>query len=488
MKFQNIYHNNNLPLKNSLSEHKPNQLLFVPIEIGKFNHKSHIVNFFGDVITKPFDFSNNKHGLKFFVKKLESALKSTSAKKVFLGCESTGHYHLNLVYQLKQLKFPVEIINPRDSRMEKPNKNSKTDIIDLNAISRVLISNKGSRQIVPDGIYYNLQRASRTRRKFVSRRISSQNIITGLIDRIFPDLWDKDNSIFSDRWGKASLLMIEHYPHPQHIIRLGENRLARFFRKHNTKLGTKTATKVLSAANNSIPKPADELQMDIYALKAHLRTYKLYKELISDLEQEIACLLVQTPGTFLLSVSGISITYASEFTAEVGDINRFAYANQIISFAGTCPRIFESAEYQAQHLPISKRGSGFLRTSLNQIALDLNKWLPPFHEYYSRKAIENPGKKGIARTATGNKFVKLAFALMKRQQLYRPIGIVLDEKAYYCSLWDKILGKLSRFDLSSVPMDNNFLLKIKKHMEANYGMTLTLQSQDRKGYRHFCCG
>ncbi|MFN3967251.1 MAG: hypothetical protein ACK4JE_06110, partial [Endomicrobiia bacterium] len=88
MKQQNIYRDNNQILKETLSMYKPEQILYVPIEIGKFNHKTKIVNFFGDVIVKPFEFPTKKHGLDFFVKKLNFAANSTSAQKIFLGCES----------------------------------------------------------------------------------------------------------------------------------------------------------------------------------------------------------------------------------------------------------------------------------------------------------------------------------------------------------------------------------------------------------------
>jgi transposase len=101
MKQQNIYRNNNQMLKEALSMYKPEQILYVPIEIGKFNHKAKIVNFFGDVITKPFEFPNKKHGLDFFVKKLKFAIASADAQKIFLGCESAGHYHLNLSRKLR---------------------------------------------------------------------------------------------------------------------------------------------------------------------------------------------------------------------------------------------------------------------------------------------------------------------------------------------------------------------------------------------------
>ncbi|MFC1715731.1 IS110 family transposase [Candidatus Poribacteria bacterium] len=66
--------------------------------------------------------------------------------------------------------------------------------------------------------------------------------------------------------------------------------------------------------------------------------------------------LIQTSGIYLLSVPGIGIVYASDFTAEVGDIHRFAYANQVISLAGTAPRKHQSGEVDKTNLPTSHKG------------------------------------------------------------------------------------------------------------------------------------
>lgn len=473
-KTENIYRNGNQALREALALYKPSELLYVPIEIGKFNHKASVVNFFGDVLVKPFEFANKKHGLKFFLEKVRAAAKSTACKKIFAACESCGHYHLNLVHYVKESGLPVEAINPRDTRKESPSKDAKTDTIDLKAIAGVLIQGKGARQIIPQGVYYRLQRATRTRCKFISYQTSSRNIVTGLVDRIFPGLWDKDDSIFSQRWGKGSLLVIEHYPHPGQVMRLGEERLARFLRKNNTKLGTDTSKKIVGAAKDCLAKPVEEMDIDILSLKSHIACLKDYGEIINRLERETAILLLQTPGTYLLSIPGISVTHASQFTGEVGDIRRFAYANQIISYAGSCPRVFESAEYQAKGLPISRRGSKFLRSCLNQAALVLNKWCQPFHIYYTRKCTEKNDRPGIARIATGNKFAKLAFALMKNEVLYRSQGLLLDEKTYYAGVWKKILKKLEKFDLSTLPQPN-YLLKIKSWIEEKYGVALPLK-------------
>jgi len=477
MKIKSIYPaRNSSQLREVLGKYSPGELLYAPIDVAKYNHKACAVNFFGDILTPAFEFSNNAHGVKFFISKITEAARNAKAKKIFIGLEATGHYHQNLTLHLKSLGYEVAVINPFDSWKERLNKSSKTDKIDLGSIAKSLISRKFSSSTVPEGVYYNLQRATRTRRKFVNRRTSSKNIITGLLDNLFPGLWDKEDTIFSDRWGKASLSVLEHYPTPQMILRLGEKRLTRFLKKGTTKLGEKTARKIISAAKVALTRSPYEQTMDILALRSHLQAYRLYEEIIFHLEKEIAYLLVQTPGTYLLSVPGISVTYAAEVTAEIGDISRFAYANQIISLAGTCSKKDQTGEHDPQNLPISKKGNKFLRTVLNQAELSLNTWCPDFNAYYSRKVEEKKGRCGIARTATGNKFARLAFALMKHESLYHPHSfntLVQDPGNYYLSVYGEILKKLRAFSSEKILPQSNYLEKIKQKLEKEYAINLS---------------
>lgn len=477
MKTKSIYPQfNSLRLKKILDEYSPKELLYVPIDVAKYNHKACCINFFGDILTPAFEFPNNSHGVKFFILKVNNVARQARIKKILIGLESTGHYHQNLTTILRSLGHDVAIINPFDSWKERLNKNAKTDKIDLGSIAKALISGKFSSSYVPMGVYYNLRRATRTRRKFVSRRTSSQNVATGLMDRLFPGLWDKDDSIFSDRWGKGSLLLIEHYPTPQSVLRLGENRLARFLRKNDTKLTLKTARKVISAAKCSLTSQPSEQSMDIQALRYHIRAYRLYQEIITDLENEMAHLLVQTPGVYLISIPGISVIYAAEITAEIADISRFAYANQIISFAGTCSKKDQTGEYESEGMHISKKGNKFLRTTLNQAGLSLNAWCPDFNAYYTRKLVEKANKKGIARTANGNKLAKLVFALMKHQQLYRQHtlnSLISNLKDYYIGVYGKIMEKLNKFSSEKILPKDNYLEKIKRNLEKEYGIDLS---------------
>lgn len=142
--------------------------------------------------------------------------------------ESTGHYHENLVASLAASGYDIAIIRPIDSKNERDNVHAKTDAIDLAAIARVIIASKGTRSNMPDAIYYNLQRASRTHRQLTWQETRLKNIITMLVDKTFTGLWnpafrysDMAPTIFSDKWGKASLLFVSHYPTPQQAIKMG---------------------------------------------------------------------------------------------------------------------------------------------------------------------------------------------------------------------------------------------------------------------------
>ena len=150
---------------------------------------------------------------------------------------------------------------------------------------------------------------------------------TALTDKIFPGLWKntaQGNAIFADKGGKASLLLIEHYPTPQKVLKFGAKRLAAFFKKHNTKVGVDTANRIIQAARNPPAMSTQRLESDIQALQAHLAILKTLSTHIEHQKGQMAKFLIQPPGLYLVSLPGGSIVYAADFTAEVGNIQRFA--------------------------------------------------------------------------------------------------------------------------------------------------------------------
>lgn len=463
-------------LRNLLAVYKPEQLLYAPIDVAKYNHSAMIVNLLGEVIIPKFDFPYNLHGIDFLKNKLQSACDTSQAKKLFLALESTGHYHENLVASLIASGYDITIIRPIDSKNERDNVHAKTDAIDLAAIARVIIANKGTRSNMPDAIYYNLQRASRTHRQLTWQETRVKNIITMLVDKTFNGLWNPDNAIFSDKWGKASLLFVSQYPTPQQAIKIGDKRLAEFFKKHNTKLGIDTADKIIAFAKNTPARTLETMESDILALKANISVLETLTSAILEQKKQMVKYLVQTPGIYLLSIPGLSVVYAGDFTAEVGDIHRFAYAGQVISLAGTAPRKYQSGELDKANLPTSHKGKNLLRMTVNQMALSLNTHCPQFHKYYSDKLFHYKDAPPKARTATANRFIKLAYAMMKNETLYCPMtgNPLTTRKEYYESVWDKMKEKLSDYLTDDIPQDN-YLVKIQQQLEEKYGITQKLK-------------
>ena len=459
-------------LKNLLAICKPEQLLYAPIDVAKYNHSAMIVNLLGEIIIPKFDFPYNLHGIDFLKSKLQSACDISHAKKLFLALESTGHYHENLVASLSLSGYDITIIRPIDSKNERDNVHAKTDAIDLAAIAKVIISNKGTRSNMPDTVYYNLQRASRTHRQLTWQDTRVKNIITMLVDKTFNGLWNPDNAIFSDKWGKASLLFVEHYPTPQQAIKMGAKRLSEFFKKHNTKLGIETADKIIALAKDTPARPLETMESDILALKANISVLETLTSAIQQQKRQMVKYLVQTPGTYLLSIPGISVVYAGDFTAEVGDIHRFAYAGQVVSLAGTAPRKYQSGELDKANLPTSHKGKNLLRMTVNQIALSLNAHCPEYHKYYSDKLFHYQDAPPKARTATANRFIKLAYAMMKNETLYCPRtgNPLTTEKEYYQSVYRKVKEKLADYLSDDIPQDN-YISKIQHQLEEKYGIT-----------------
>jgi transposase len=466
-----IFKNTGTDLRELLNRYDPGEVLYVPIDVAKYNHSSMVVNLFGEVIVPKFDFPYNSHGIDFLRKKLNVAQKRTNAKKVFLGLESTGHYHENLTAALMNLGYDVQVINPADSKNERDNTHAKTDAIDLAAIAKVIMFNKGKRSYIPDCIYYNLQRASRTHRQLTRQETSIKNIITMLVDKTFNGLWNPENSIFSEKWGKGSLLFVENYPTPQQATRLGARRLADFFRKHNTKLTMDTADRIIQLAKITPARPPEVMESDIKALKANIQVLKTLSSAIVEQKKQMVKYLLLTPGTYLLSVPGVGVVYASDFTAEVGDIHRFAYAGQVISLAGTAPRKHQSGQLEKANLKTSHKGRNLLRMTVNQIALSLDNHCPEYHEYYSKKLYQYKDAPGKAKTATANRFIKLAFAMMRDETIYYPgTGNPLtSEKEYYQSVWDRMKESLESYLSDDIPQ-SNYLTEIQRQLEEKYGI------------------
>ena len=83
-------------------------MIYVGIDIAKQTHYASIMTSDGEILAKPFDFSNDHGGFQKLLKHLEPFPKNT----LLIGMESTAHYSENLLSFLFTRDYRLCIINP----------------------------------------------------------------------------------------------------------------------------------------------------------------------------------------------------------------------------------------------------------------------------------------------------------------------------------------------------------------------------------------
>lgn len=402
------------------------KVLLVPIDVSKVLQKSMILNYFGEVIESPFSFMVNQTGMRLLIEKIEYAKQSCQAERVFVGIEATGHYYEDIVRILTEEGYSVHIINPASTHEERKQHltYTKTDDIDLYLIAEVLIGNKATNAKLATGVYKQLQHLTRARRSEINKRSRIKVEIRTMHDHIWREYQGysvlengkvKTQKIFSDFWGKASLHLLTYFPHASQVLELGEIGLRKLSKEHNLKLRKTTIDKLLFAANESISKPIEELSSELFLLKQKLKDYEWHTKNIETYEQEIERIFIDTDGLLLLTVPGIGLVTAAEIYCEMGDLSHYTSASQLIKKAGTNPTIKQSGPEEGYYGRISKQGNANLRRAVYNAGRTLSVHNDALKPFYTR--LKEKGKKaGKIYIAMGNKFLKIAFAMLKNQK------------------------------------------------------------------------
>ncbi|WP_240315651.1 IS110 family transposase [Sporosarcina sp. PTS2304] len=188
--------------------------------------------------------------------------------------------------------------------------------------------------------------------------------------------------------------------------------------EHNLKMRDTTIERLLQYAEESISKPKEALSAELLLLRLKLDEYELIRCQIAELEEVIEELLLETDGGILLSVPGIGVTLAAELTAEMGDLEAFTSAGQLIKMAGTNPVVKQSGGKKATHFAISKQGRAPFRSVVYQAGKCAALHNPEMNAPY-RQMKEQGKLTGQAYIALGNRILRLAYAMRKHQSLYR---------------------------------------------------------------------
>ena len=167
----------------------------------------------------------------------------------------------------------------------------------------------------------------------------------------------------------------------------------------------------------SLPAPWDEL------LASYLSVIETLTDEIDDLDKRIE---ERAEGLqdarLLMTIPGISHYSALVIYAELGEIDRFDTAKQVVRYVGLNPVVRESGDSRFEG-GISKRGSGKVRWLLVQAVHSAVHTVedPYLSRFYHR--IERRKNSQIAAVATARKLLVSIFHMLDRGEVYNPPGV-----------------------------------------------------------------
>ena len=161
-------------------------MIYVGIDIAKFNHFASAISSDGEVLIEPFKFTNDNDGFLLLLSKLSSFDKSS----LIIGLESTAHYVNNLLAFLVLKGFQVCLINPiQTSTIRKNNiRKTKTDKVDTFIICETLMMQPHRFVTLYDIALMQLKNLGRFRQKTVKQRTRLKIQLTSYVDQVFPEL------------------------------------------------------------------------------------------------------------------------------------------------------------------------------------------------------------------------------------------------------------------------------------------------------------
>ncbi len=382
-------------------------MIYVGIDISKYKHDCFICKDTGEVIVENLSFDNNKKGFQQFL----DLLKPYDNSNVHIGLEATGHYGLNLKLFLEKNNYSFMEFNPllvKEFYKSLSLRKTKTDKVDATVIARKLMSVPYKPNSCLFYHKYSIKSLSRLRETLVKQRSKYKVQLTNILDMIFPEF----KLFFSNSFGATSLYILEKYKTPEKIANMRD-----FDSLSKTSRGKFTYAKFIKLkelAKNTIGESNDIFELELTSI---LNLYKNIDEQITLIDKQISTIIKDlNPPT--LSIPGIGAITCASIISEFGDISKFSNPSKMLSFAGLEPGIIESGTMFSKGKMV-KRGSGYLRYSLMNIALTVIRFNTTFYDYYYKKISEGKCHR-VALSHVCKKLIRVIFILETKNIQFDP--------------------------------------------------------------------
>lgn len=335
---------------------------------------------------------------------------------VKVGIEAAGHYHRPLLHAAWPVGWEVLELNPghvTQQRRVLGKRTIKTDVIDLQAMTELLLAGRGQPVRDRSLVLGELSAWSAHRTGRVSLRTATKNQLLGQLDRSFPGLTLALPDVLATRVGR---LVAAEFADPTRLAAMGSSRFIRFGATRGLQIRRPVADRLVKAARDALPTADATVARAVLA--ADLALLADLDAQVDQATEQLARLLPSSPFAPLLTVPGWAAVRAGNYGGALGDPARFDNHRQIYRTAGLNPIQYESAG-KRRDSAISREGSVQLRRAL--IDLGVGLWhCDPAAKVYGTQ-LRARGKKGLViACAMANRANRIAFALVRDQSPYDP--------------------------------------------------------------------
>ena len=336
---------------------------------------------------------------------------------VMVGVEAAGHYHRPLLAAgVWPAGWEVLELSPArvsEQRRVQGRRRVKTDAIDLEAITELVLAGHGVRVTARSARLTELTGWAMHRSRRVQTRTAIKNQLLAQLDRCFPGLTLALPDVLGTRVGR---LVAAEFADPHRLAALGVTRFVRFAANRGLRVRRSAAERLVAAAHAVLPAPEAVVARQVLADDLGL---------LADLDAQIAAaaaqmarLLPDTPFAPLTTVPGWGTIRAGNYGAALGDPQRWPGASQIYRASGLSPAQYESAGKRRDGT-ITREGSVALRRALIDLGIGLWHADPAARRY--GQALRARGKKGgVIGCAMAHRANKIAYAMVRDQTGYEP--------------------------------------------------------------------
>ena len=377
-----------------------------------------------------FSVANSQDGSAQLVKRILSALTSHSLDTVMIGMEATSVYGDNLVYFLREdatlvpFNRKIFVLNPKQVNKFKEAYNDlpKNDSVDSFVIADCLRFGRINKEVyIGDYHYKALQNLTRARYFAVCNLVKEKQRFMNVLFKKYSTMTQE--KVFSDTFSTTALAVYDEFESAEALANMDLHELTAFIMergKNRFPDPDSVAKAIQKAARSSyrLPKTVNDSVNQVLSIS--ITSMKALESQIKEFDKAIAAQMKLLPNV-LTSIPGIGPVYSAGIIAEIGDINRFENHAQLAKYAGLAWTQYQSGGFEAQTTRLIRSGNRFLKYYLCEAAFSLVRCDKEYSDFYHLKYKEvNRYQHKRALALTARKLVRLVFALLKDNRLYRP--------------------------------------------------------------------